>query len=209
MLIVVHGMYSARFEGAKSMIDSNRRIPLWFPYEISEQYGTNAAIGEWDYTIKKEPRVITGAVSRVDMALMRPDHIEAFTFNEGAICGIKELQDFPTGEALGTRYFLFSTNHVSVKYFLSENEYLDECARYGLNGAELCDFAENFYRFWSGRGKCSIKRVVQAFCRTGFDVGEISLLAILLFVWLRMLRRTLKCKIVSCLQSHDREMAKR
>ena len=193
MAISILSMYSSRYEGAKSVVDENRRIPLWYPYEISEsEFGTNVMIVKWNEYGTVTEHIITNPMSRTDVALAIPEHIKTFSLDEGVVCGKRDLWDRTTGESLGSRYFLFAANRGDVDYFHSEEEYLNNCRLYGIDGSKLGNFTENYSKFWDGCGKCSVMRIVKSFGRTGFSSGEAILLSVLMFFWFRAFQRLVK-----------------
>lgn len=193
VVLSICSMYLSRYEGAKSVIDENRRIPLWYPYEISEvDSGTNVMIIKWNEYGTITEHIITNPTSRIDVALQIPEHIETFSIYGEIVCGKRELRDRSTGEMLGSRYFIFTANREAVDYFQSEVEYLNSCRMLGIDGLSLNNFTENYQRFWNGCGKCSITRIVESFCRTGFSKGELILLAVLIFFWGRAFHRVVR-----------------
>ena len=186
------------------MIDDNRRIPLWFPYELSEcDFGENVMLGTW--TNNNVSHALCCATSRLELALLSSDGIYSFRVQDNVLCGKRQLRDSMTGDCFGRRYFIFSTNYVSLKNFESEAAYLKECASYGIDGTRLENFDSNFNAYWSNKGKITPIRVYKSFLRSGFSRSEGICLFFLAFLWICVLLKMHRNDESPPLQSFDIE----
>lgn len=189
-------MYAARYEGAQTVIDDERRIPLWFPYELAEsEFGDNIALYNWNAYEDNDlwECCVTDEVSRLQFALMLPNWIDSFGMNENVVYGKRTLRDAATRVCLGERYFLFATNFVAMKNFETMDEYMRECSAYGVDGAKRASFAENFDVYWSGPGRTTPSRIMRSFLRSGFSKGEMVFLVFVALLWFCAIRKLRKC----------------
>ena len=191
-------MYANRYEGAQTVIDDERRIPLWFPYELAEfEFGNKIVLYNWNayednYLCEY---CVTGEVSRLQFALMLPNWIDSFGMNEHVVYGKRTLRDTATREYLGERYFLFATNLVAMKNFETMDDYIRECSAYGVDGAKTASFDENFDAYWSGPGRTTLCRIMRSFLRSGFSKGEMLFLAFVALLWFYAIKKLRKsCK---------------
>ena len=134
--------FSCGYEHAQYLIDDNRRIPLWYPYEISESYGDVTLSNLWeaanaDQNSRQRP-----------VMRERLDGIAAFQVQSNAVCGVFHVKDRDRSSAgrdqssVPTNYFVFVQEKLSC--FEDERMYLAECARLGIDGRKRMSFEENF-----------------------------------------------------------------
>ena len=99
--------FSAGYEHAQHLIDDNRRIPLWYPYEISE-FGDDVRLSDhWD-------EVNAGQDSRRKSARREElDGIVAFQIQSNVVCGVSRGKDGVRSlpnyvqSSIPTNYFVF------------------------------------------------------------------------------------------------------
>lgn len=134
--------FSRGYEHAQYLIDGNRRIPLWYPYEISEFYDDVRLSDLWD-EVNAGPNSRRKSVQREKL-----DGIVAFQVQSNVVCGVFHVKDRGRSSAdrvqssVPTNYFVFVQEKLSC--FEDERLYLTECAGLGIDGRKRMSFEENF-----------------------------------------------------------------
>ncbi len=133
------------FEHAQYLIDDNRRIPLWFPHEISECYGTVKLSHSW-FSIYGKGKCIGNEVASLSLS-----NITKFQIAGNIVCGIFGGENgggdlkCHDRQSSGSCYFLLAKN--ALQCFENEGAYLAECSRHGIDGKDCASFEENFREF--------------------------------------------------------------
>lgn len=127
--------YVSSYEHEVVSGDTGRRIPLWYPYEVVEDYG-RVFVSMWD-----------GGGSG-DGGLCAIKNVKGFLRTSNLFCGEQILDGWENSAE--KRYFIFSADKIQGCYYSTEIEFLTACSQYGVKGRELRSFEENFQRFVEG-----------------------------------------------------------
>ena len=176
--------FTSGYEHSKlSGIDDNRRIPLWYPYEIAERYG-EYDLHDWrEYSDKF---CCENGITCGEDALW---NILRFNMTSNMIYGVKGKREdcrttvFEAGCSSNkfseTSYFLFVKGSRSIVLFTKEAEFVKECRKYGVNEMELFDFDENFRQYCLKDKSPSPVNVVKYAIDKRLSLGEFIALVII------------------------------
>ena len=182
------------FEHAAMVGDWNR-IPLWKLHEIIDFGSMNVRLHNWyAWGTPIDDHIVVYKKDRPDLetiALQRLKDILTLSVGDGVVCGTRYALAQPFGGNLGIRYFVFATNQIEVAYFkeTERNEFLKECEKYGVDGANLKDFQDCWEEFWSKRTSLNPLELIRDGFTDGFTMGESVVGLMLLFVSFIVVRR--------------------
>lgn len=195
LLVSLQNRFQSAWEHDQWLGDDGRvhRIPLWFPYEI-DWMGDSAPC-----LIKVEGTEMVGDDGTVDgsrSSVVSP--VVDFQVGTNVICGVCE-KPADTRErarqdtARKLCYFLFATNLNEAVYFENEQDFLRQCASYGIDGRSRKNFEANVEAFVNRPDQqYTIENVKEHFKRHPLKKSErnfvIAVLTVPLLVWYLLVR---------------------
>lgn len=155
LFFCLEAKFGRDFANAQYVCDNNRRIPLWYPYEMCENYGT-IELAYWS-GFRNDGVLLEGSrpadVDSTQPVSQLANGILDFQIGKNVVCGTREVRLHNSWEhcednpVTGIYYFLFATNMNAVACIENEMEYLRLCSSYGIDGKIRSRFEENFKDF--------------------------------------------------------------
>jgi len=189
--------YHSSFEHAQYMIDNNRRIPLWYPWEISEDHFEDGArLVDWrSYS--------SGGIGNVDkldlqqLAVSRVRGVKFFNvgtnFIYGVIGGDVSIDPEMTNRGYSQRYFLFVKGLECPSYFNKKEIFLSCCMTNGIDDVKFKSFNENFATYFNDDG--SMSSVWNYWLSCGITHGQlIKMVLIWLYGTIAMVMVSVMCQ---------------
>lgn len=175
--------------------DVEKRIPLWFPFDLRGSISDGVVVGRWRSSEMPEANCSLdplefGLVKKCSGDMLA--QIRRVQIGTNVIAGICVHKAIP-GETHAkvdnkTRnreeeFFVFSTNMTSAVTYAEYSDYRDACLRYGISGDDLLTFEESFRNYVCAKRLPDISTMVRDVLKVGFSKAELKSLVLILVIW--------------------------
>ena len=124
--------------------DDCKRIPLAFPFEITDSYG-NVQFNSWEYYVNpsKDPVEANSPMSLTH--IMRFAQTNDYLFGEHDTGWVT-----PSGEL---RYFVLSLANTNLLFISDRKDFVRHCATFGGDTEQMRPFEEQWKAYWEQHDK--------------------------------------------------------
>ena len=193
----MYANYSRGYEHARYMIDDDRRLPLWYPYQLLkrahpiEKGWDGMEINDWRiYFSGPEDKPFAWKRSNYLAPSVTLKNILRVNTASNVVCGVFEDNKNDNGSMMANsrrRLFLFASGMPEIRFYDDEDAFVLDCAKCDIDGRDLKSFEDCYGTFVSSEENMGVGDV---FCDvlkypyvSGITFDDLLLLLFVFLIW--------------------------